>query len=69
MIAEGEKIAATGHSYSSGKCEHCGETDPNHNGSGQDPDTGDRSLNVVFLFVFSALGLMVLLNKKRYFVS
>ncbi len=66
-IAEGEDIPARGHSYVDGTCEHCGEADPDYNDPGQLPDTGDLILSVLFVALFSALGLAVLPLKKKEF--
>jgi hypothetical protein len=63
ILVEQEETPALGHNFVDGKCEHCGEADPNY----ETPDTGDRIYLAIAAAVLSMMGVVALTAKKREF--
>jgi hypothetical protein len=57
-----EEIAALGHDFKDGKCENCGEEDPDY----ETPDTGSSIYLAMIAAMTSLMGIVVLTNKKRF---
>ena len=62
ILVEQEEIPALGHDFQDGKCENCGEEDPDY----ETPDTGSSIYLAMIAAMTSLVGIVVLTNKKRF---